>query len=109
MPAFVAANGPRRPWFSGLRADRIVFPFPVDFSDRMDRRKIQNVEPHGSNSRRQTDAIQEGAMFAGLQGTRSGKQFIPRTEQRFFMLDYNLKFRSQGRILLKRMFMHNTG
>src|SRR5882724_10624056 len=52
VTAFFGTDGPGAADIVRLRGDRIVFSFSERAADRMDRRKIDDIESHGRNIRK---------------------------------------------------------
>src|SRR5687767_13788166 len=79
MPAFIAADSPRRTRFSRLSTHIVILSFAIQLSNRMYRREIQHIKSHGSNTRQQLDDILKRSMFS-LQRSRTRKQLVPTAE-----------------------------
>ena len=67
---------------SGLAGRGIVAPLAVRFADRMDRRKINHIEPHRLGVIDAAEAIAEGRARVGLALGGTRKKFIPRRKGR---------------------------
>src|SRR4051794_594483 len=82
VPAFGTADRPRTSDVALLRRYRVVAPFAKGRPDRMDRRKVENVETHFRDARQLRFDV---AKRAG--GTR--KELVPGAERRAAGIDFN--------------------
>ena len=69
---------------AGLAGRGVVAPLAVRFADRMDRRKINHIEPHRLGVIDAAEAIAEGRARVGLALGGTRKKFIPRRKGRPF-------------------------
>src|SRR5690554_2038264 len=80
MTAFLSSDGPRRTGIPFLGSGGIIEPLSVAESNRVNRRKIDDVKAHSRDLRKDTFTIFESTMLAFIGRSRSGKQFVPSTE-----------------------------
>src|ERR1700693_5961604 len=64
----------------GRRGERVVAPLAVRLPNRMDRRKIEDVEPHAPDVRKSRDHVIERAMALRIVGLRAREQLVPARE-----------------------------
>ena len=82
VSALLGTDRPRASGLAGRGFARVVFPFAMGVPDRMNRRKVKNVETHFSDFG--NDAL---AIFECPAGPR--KHFVPGTEARTNRIDCN--------------------
>ena len=80
MPALVAADRVRAAGVAGGGVKRVIAPLAVLLADRMDRRKIKDVEAHLANIGKARDHIVERAVPIDISGLRARKQLVPARE-----------------------------
>ena len=74
----------------------VVLSFPVGSSDRVDRRKIEHVETHPCDLRKEPFAIPERAVPPRLLARGAGKELVPGAEQFLLPVDRDGKFLARG-------------
>ena len=89
VTAFRRSDGPRTADISRLRLYRIVLSFPKGPPDRMNWRKIDDVETHGCDVGKPCLAIAECSVTTSLGRAGSRKYFVPSGEARLFAVDYD--------------------
>ena len=99
MPAGVAADRPWHARIAGLGGDRVVPPLAVGVTNRMNRRKINDVESHGFCVVYPRQTIAESRSAVVPASCRAREKFIPRPEQCCGSLDDN----SGSRAVLRRV------
>ena len=87
----VGAAGIVRP---GL--ERIVSPLSIGLADRVNGRKVDDVEAHVADRRQPADDIVEGAVTVRIAALGAGKEFVPAGEFRrsSFRVDRNRRIES---------------
>ena len=93
VTARLASNRPRHAGIARLRDDRIVPPFAVRVTDRMDWRKIDYVETHRLGIIHSRQTIAECRSTVGAAFGRARKKFVPRGDLRFLALDNHARRR----------------
>src|SRR5215472_16486121 len=89
MSAGIAAD---RPWHSRIAwfaSNRIIPTLAISPTDRMNRREINDVEPHSLCIVHARQAIPESRSSIAVALCGAREEFIPRTEQRSRAVDYD--------------------
>jgi hypothetical protein len=90
VATFLRSDCPRGAYIVRLAGNGVVFAFSMRNSDRMDGRKIDDVESHLFRILDAREAIPKGGMFAFNSPRRTRKKFIPRRKGRELGLDDEL-------------------
>ena len=98
VTARLAPNCPRHTRISRVRGHRIVSPFAVRMSDRMNWWKINHVEPHPAGVIYPRQTLAERRSTVGTTFGRARKKFVPSGDLRFLALDDH----SRRRRILRR-------
>ena len=83
-----------RPRASGVarrRGDGIVSPLAARQTDRMDRGKVDDIEPHAPDVRQALDAVGESAVVSWHPRLRAREELVPRGEARPGPFDNHLQ------------------
>src|SRR5690625_1965772 len=93
---FVSADfGADCPWAAGIVSvcgEFVVFSFAESFSDRMDRREVNDIETHFCNPRELTFRLAECSVFARFRTERAGEKLIPCASSSQNRFDHDFEF-----------------
>src|SRR5713226_517822 len=89
MAAFRRSDGPRTSDITRPGRQGIVFAFTECSSNRMNRRKVEDVETHRGNVGQPLFAIPKGSMTLLFVRARPGEDLVPCGEARFLAIDDN--------------------
>src|SRR6516162_3852617 len=81
MSAGLAADRPRHSWIAWFARDRVIATLAISPADRMNRRKINDVEPHCLCVVHARQAIPESRSAIPMALCRAREKFIPRAKQ----------------------------
>ena len=88
-PPSAASDRPRAADVAGLAGRGVVRPLAERVADRMDRRQVQDVEPHRRDVGQARLDVGEGAVAALLVAARAREQLVPGREARPLAIDGN--------------------
>src|SRR5699024_8580107 len=111
MRRCVVLNRPRRAHIISIGGEGVIFAFPVDLSNGVDRREIDRIESHRGNS---FESLGGGGK-SSVHGVsvripapgRTGEELIPRVKQGFWALHKNFLCRAMGEQFPKRVVPQN--
>src|SRR5262245_39699612 len=91
MSACLAADCPWHARIAWLASDRIIPPLAIGLTNRMNRRKIKDVESHCLCVVHARQTIPESRSAIAAAFCRSREKFIPRAEECRLAIDYDLR------------------
>ena len=80
VPALCSANCPWAAGCPGFGGGRVIAPFAMSPADRMDWRKIQNIESHLGKTRQPSFTVFERSMPIRFVGCRAWEHLVPGAE-----------------------------
>src|SRR5262245_55524853 len=87
VAAFFRADGPGATDIVGAGRERIILPFAKCVADRVNRRKIEDIETHSSDVGQTVYTVAQCAVRPRRTREGTGKQLVPSAKARFGALD----------------------
>src|ERR1700684_1186889 len=96
VAAFSRTDGAGSTGIDGASFERVVSPLSFGLADRVNGRKIDDVETHVADGRQPADDIVKGPVTLRIAALRAGKEFVPAGELRrsAFRVDRNWRIES---------------
>src|SRR5688500_8522452 len=98
MAACVRSDGPRAARISRLGGQRVVAPLAMRPADRMDRRKVDDVEAHRGDVHQPRLGLAESGAARWIRRARPRKHLVPRSEAGTYWVDRDAQHAVVGRL-----------